>query len=454
MADSSSICPSMAEAATVVEEITSMDSELYWAAAKGDIDIFKEDTELQLDQILTPGKNSVLHVHITASLTGETDFVNEILGTCQQLLKQSNGDGDIPLHMAARYGHENIVNLLIDRNKALDHDHCDLESGTVVGGVAAKEMLRKKNKENNTSLHEAVRFRHLGVVRILTREDPDYLYDANESGETPLYMAAERGYGDVVCEILSNCSSVAAGGPNRRTALHAAVIAKEKEITKKILKEKVHLTKEADDKGWVPLHYAVDLNHLSIVQILLHCDKKVAYSRDKEGRTPLHIAASKGNYKILRRIILLCPDCCEVMDNKGWNVLHHLVQRRAKWLLSMKLILKNPAYSYLLNVKDNEGNTPFHFLMSTDMAKRLLAHPRLDKMVFNKQNQNALDMASTSNGRVFGKVKGNESMTSSELESFGGGVYICSCLTTTVEVISEELGLNHLLPLRPACVSF
>ena len=207
--------------------ITSMDSRLYWDAVKGKIDTFKGGTELRLDQILTPSKNSVLHVYITSSETGETNFVEDILEICPDLLMQPNTNNDLPIHVAARYGQERILKILIDRAKALDHHHDDIESGSYVG--MAKEMLRKTNKENDTSFHEAARFGHLGVVEIILREeDPAYLYAANGAHESPLYMAAERGYGEVVGEILANCSSVAVGGPNGRTVLHAAVIAKDR----------------------------------------------------------------------------------------------------------------------------------------------------------------------------------------------------------------------------------
>jgi ankyrin repeat protein len=84
------------------------------------------------------------------------------------------------------------------------------------------------NEEQDTALHEAARNIRVHVVEILTKEDPEFSYSANVLGETPLYIAAsimrwvseERG--KVIDEILTNCISVDYGGPNGRTALHAA----------------------------------------------------------------------------------------------------------------------------------------------------------------------------------------------------------------------------------------
>ena len=122
--------------------------------------------------------------------------------------------------MAAKYGHSNVVKVLVDRAKALP---ADPESGV----TAARMMLRMTNGEGDTALHEAARKARSHVVGILTKEDPDFSYSANVHGETPLYIAASVGWrleqDKVIDEILGNCISVDYGGPNGRTALHAAI---------------------------------------------------------------------------------------------------------------------------------------------------------------------------------------------------------------------------------------
>jgi ankyrin repeat protein len=82
------------------------------------------------------------------------------------------------------------------------------------------------NEEQDTALHEAARNMRSHVVEILTKEDPEFSYSANVHGETPLYIAVSS-WGQerekVIDEILTNCISVDYGGPNGRTALHAAI---------------------------------------------------------------------------------------------------------------------------------------------------------------------------------------------------------------------------------------
>jgi len=201
---------------------TYMDPVLFKAAAEGDIGPF-ENYQTCLDQLLTPDENTILHVYLgnQSREPESTYFVDKILEKCPPLLFQANKKGEIPLHLAARYGHSNVVKLLMERAEALPTDP---ESGV----TEAKKMLRMTTEEQDTALHEAARNRRGHVVEILTKEDPEFSYSANVHGETPLYIAAsiitrrreERE--KVVDEILGNCISVDYGGPNGRTALHAA----------------------------------------------------------------------------------------------------------------------------------------------------------------------------------------------------------------------------------------
>jgi len=54
----------------------------------------------------------------------------------------------------------------------------------------AKMMSRMTNEEKDTALYVAARNIQAQVVKILTKEDPEFSYSANVHGETPLYIAA------------------------------------------------------------------------------------------------------------------------------------------------------------------------------------------------------------------------------------------------------------------------
>jgi ankyrin repeat protein len=168
-----------------MNSITYMEPSLYKAAKAGNINPFKGRLPTSLIELLTPKKNTILHVYLENQRRGSksTDFVGQIIDMCPQLLLQANTKGETPLHFAARYGHSNAVKVLIDRAKNLA---IDPENGL----AEIKKMLRMTNEERDTALHVAARNIQARVVKRLTKVDPEFSYSANVHGETPLYIAA------------------------------------------------------------------------------------------------------------------------------------------------------------------------------------------------------------------------------------------------------------------------
>lgn len=381
--------------------LTGMDIDVFRAAREGNIDALREHRE-HLVQKLTPTNNTVLHIYIacTTSVTLSCDYeqllksssvVQEILIMCPPLLLQPNKSGDTALHIAARHGRADLVSVLMQA--ARDH-RGDLEKGVSTEEACVKMLIRAANNDQNSALHEAARFNHLAVVKILTREDPEFLYRANVAGETPLYLAAERGYSDVVFELLDTCSNPAYQGPHGLTALHAAVIYNDEKMTRKLLEtdRAPALTKATDEDGITPLHLAAFWGHTSIVKQILECDKSTAYVGDSHKMTPLHFAGYKGHVDVMKELILSCPDCCELVDEKQRNVLHCAITNNHEKV--EQFIRKDPwLSSVLLNGKDADGNTPLHQIAaSLYNGMDFISDLRVDKMAFNKQNQNAFDI--------------------------------------------------------------
>ncbi|XP_035547950.1 protein ACCELERATED CELL DEATH 6-like isoform X2 [Juglans regia] len=381
-----------------------MDPKIYEAAALGNLEALEHDISDPLDSFLTVNQNTILHICISSILveekypaTGGTDqasaakFVKDVLDKCPSLLLKANADDDTPLHLAARYGHASIVEVLIEHQKS---QHQDLESGVV---EAMKEMIGKLNNERDTALHEAVRYNHIEVVKqLLMGVDQEFSFGANASGETPLYLAAESCYPDLVSEILNKLKSPAYDGPLGITALHAAAIHKQEGMTENILQRYGRkLCKQADQNGWTPLHMAAYMGNFTVTKLLLAFDRDVAYMKDAEGRTALHIAALRNKIRVTKEIISMCPDCCEVVDNKGCNALHLAVSNDWRSRDAAEIFQDNSSLRNLLNQKDNDGNTPLHHCCTNnidDYVMSLLKSPRVEKMVFNKKNQKALQI--------------------------------------------------------------
>nr|XP_048322427.1 ankyrin repeat-containing protein At5g02620-like [Ziziphus jujuba var. spinosa] len=319
---------------------------------------------------------------------------------CPALLMQPNMKGETPLHIASRFGHVSIAEILIQHAKALRSPE-DLDAG---GGVEAyRQMIRMTNQDGDTALHEAVRFKHLSVVKVLVGKDSDFQYSANEAGETPIYIAAERGYRDIVFEILDKCTSPAAAGPCGRNALHIATILMDEEMIKRIVDKMGGLIKEKDQEGWTPLHHAAHMGYLPAVRLFLEwpINRDAGYMQDNEGNTALHLAAASNHTNIMKEILEWCPDCYELVNSKGWNILHSAVRGGRPFKTdSQPYILKDARFNNLINQKDVDGNTPLHHSAALPFRYNPILnfddYPKVDKMAFNKHNQNALDIASTS----------------------------------------------------------
>ncbi|WRX11991.1 Ankyrin repeat - like 3 [Theobroma cacao] len=389
-----------------------MDSSLYYKAARGEIDAFKQHPK-PLNQLVTPiDKNTILHIHITSrcrfssypsyyylhvkrevlsfdpSETSSVNFVKDVLRICPDLLNQPNAKDETLLHMAARHGHEDVVKIIAEENERILQE--DQE--------AARLMLRMVNKVKDTALHEAVRYGHLDVVKELVKRDGEFSYGANDCGETPLYLAAEKGFSMAVDQILEACKSPAFQGPGERTALHAAVLCKDEEMTRKIVGKMRFLATKADKQGWVPLHYAAQSGCLPIVKILLEADTSAAYIANKtEEKTPLHLASQNGQRYTMEELISRCPGCWEQVDAKGRNVLHYAVASDNKF--AVYTILDDTSLSNLINEKDRDGNTPLHqHVTSYNYLKYFIGHPKVDRHAFNNRNLNPLDVILSQDG--------------------------------------------------------
>ncbi|TXG72200.1 hypothetical protein EZV62_000779 [Acer yangbiense] len=202
---------------------------------------------------------------------------------------------------------------------------------------------------------------------------------------------------DGVIELLKTCSPVALEGSNGKTALSVAVRLNRPGLARKIIDKKKSLTKEVDDNGWTPLHCAAYYGYMQVTCTLLEFDKSAAYIGDKYRKmTPLHLAAGQGHIDIIKEIILYCPDCYELVDDGGWNVLHFAMASLSKKKLSS--LLENPLIKKLVLVKDAKGNTPLHVLATgtrcmndliffSGIYNQVGGHP----LAVNKRNVSALD---------------------------------------------------------------
>ena len=189
-------------------------------------------------------------------------------------------------------------------------------------------------------------------------------------------------------------------------------------MIQKILKriaqqEQSALIRKVDKQRWTPLHCAAYFNRYSSAEVLLKVNRSIAYMKDAKGMTALHIAAHQGHLGVMESILEGCPDCCELVDERGWNAFHFVVNSSSSiWAnYGVAHILEKSSLSNILNEKDASGNTPLHHhSKSLHYIADVMYHDRVDKMAFNKQNLSAYDVALTSEELSDIKVKENSTL--------------------------------------------
>ncbi|KAJ4813412.1 Ankyrin repeat family protein-like [Rhynchospora pubera] len=291
-------------------------------------------------QEVAAGKNTILHI---AAEQGHYELVKQLISTDDSLLTFENSRHETPLHLAARAGKHNIISLIVLQAQQ------SLTRG-------AFEVLRRRNTDGDTVLHEAARNGHEATVQVLMTIAPALSTKGNTASISPLYLAVARNSVGVVEALLEN-KQASASGPKKQNALHAAVL-RSSEITTMLLNWRPELAYERDSSGSTPLHFAASDGDVDMVQKILDIAPLAVYIQDEEGLSPLHVAARMCHYSTIDLIINWCPDSSKLLDER-----------------------------------DNEGNTPLHcasMIGSVGMISELI-QVKADTKVINNEGKTALD---------------------------------------------------------------
>jgi ankyrin repeat protein len=205
-----------------------MNPQLLKAVSNGDVDLLAqilstttiaEESRCACLEVVTAEGSSALHI---AARHGYLKLVEMICDQDVSLIKARNNLLDTPLICAARAGHVDVVDYLIQ----LASTQRDTEY-----------VLRAWNSSGATAVHEAVRNGHASVLGKLVSRDARLAAAVDGQGVSPLYMAVVSSRADMVDILISeSCegsvkSPASYAGPDGQTALHAAVFARNGMIT-------------------------------------------------------------------------------------------------------------------------------------------------------------------------------------------------------------------------------
>ena len=199
--------------------------------------------------------------------------------------------GSTPLHQAAFYGRNFVVQILLNMG-------ADLSKADIFG---------------STPLHWAaggLRVTHKKVVRVLldAGADPN---KTNSCGRTPLHMVKNK---DMAKLLLDGGADPNITKKDGQTPLHYAAQFCSKDVIGLLLERGVELNVE-DRYGNTPLNKAAQFGNTNVIKLLLERGAN-PNKANRFGKTPLHYGAASGHNEMVKLLLDKGADRNKV-DNSG-----------------------------------------------------------------------------------------------------------------------------------------
>ncbi|OMO66589.1 hypothetical protein COLO4_30480 [Corchorus olitorius] len=228
-----------------------------------------------------------------------------------------------------------------------------------------KGILEQRDPSSNTTLHLAARFGHVELVAEIVRLCPDLLLSENDRQENPLHEACRQGNHEVVA-LLFETNPVAAtklNNENQSPFLLACrnghlMVQTDADVINQLLQARPHFARKSNKKGLSPLHYASSRGHLETTKLLLSHDADLALQYDSDGHTPLHLAVINGYMTMLEAFLSSAPTAFGYLTRDGETVFHLAI--RFEKYNAFVFLARFFNFTNLLRQPDGFGNTILH----------------------------------------------------------------------------------------------
>lgn len=220
----------------------------------------------------------------------------------------------------------------------------------------------------------------------------------NQDGETPLYVAAEKGHAEVVRVILmvSDVQTAGIKANNSFDAFHIAAKQGHLEVLKELLQAFPALAMTTNSVNATALDTAATQGHVDIVNLLLETDANLAKIAKNNGKTVLHSAARMGHVEVVRSLLNKDPGIGLRTDKKGQTALHMASKGQNAEIV---VALLKPDAS-IIHIEDNKGNRPLHVAArkgNITIVQTLLSVEGIDINAVNKSRETAFAIAEKMN---------------------------------------------------------
>jgi ankyrin repeat protein len=287
---------------------------------------------------------------LRAAQTGYEAMFRRLLNTDNIDVKINCPDpnGLTPLAWAARNGHDQIVQLILD----IDKVNVNLE-----------------DRNGSTPLLWAARNGHDTTTRLLLHTNKFNVNSCNRARSTPLLWAARNGHHTTV-ELLLNETQAKVGSEdqNRLTPLLWAARNGHNTVIELLLNKNPFLVQLQDQNGLTPLLWAARNGHNTTIELLLHSILVSTHERDQNELTAMHWAARNGHKTVVELLQLRSGrDVLFLEDQDGFTPLLWAVRNGHHAVVELLLCPNRTAlpshqtYRTEMLLKTQKGLTAMHW---------------------------------------------------------------------------------------------
>jgi len=248
-------------------------------------------------------------------------------------------------------------------------------------------LLKQSDVDGSTPLHLCAKQGHAECVQLLLQHSMDATVQ-DDGGHTPLHLAAQEGHHSVVELLLLSSNSDATGSAKQRTPLHLAAANGHAEVCGALLMQRANVNLQ-DADGESPLHKAARFGDLDLCELILSFGASVSCA-DHDGWCALHEAARWGDALLVESLLRRGADV-SARSNDGESALHVVPGGYAELEVVQVLL----AWRGDVNGRDYDGETPLHLavkLGDVELAG-LLLQQNADANATNQQGATPLDFA-------------------------------------------------------------
>lgn len=281
------------------------------------------------------------------------------------------------LYVPIKYDYYDIITLLLEYDK---HNI----------GVALVDI---KDKNKNIPLHYAIFFNNIKIIKLLLDNNSN-VNIKDDSGSNALHLAIySKNY--EACKLIVNKDiNINMRNLSGESALHIACNLELIDIVKLLLDNGININAQDHNNEFTSLMYAITRNNKQISKILLEygADPNI---QDFIGNTSVHYSIIEENYELLYNLLKFKEK--KVMPNLNVfnidsNLPIHLFLQKDKIPedRNLKILIDQSN----LNLQNNKGYTPLHYLCEKNLWKSykdVLSSKKLNIFIINENKKMPID---------------------------------------------------------------